>query len=181
MTNTPFEVIRGSNELTKAIKKIERNGKQYVIDLHQTAYSIIEHIDVELGKNNKDCTLCDMLYSAVESNKLQNALKNWFTAFGRVRFDKKTKTFKAVAKKVSDFETASIVSVHDFQADREVTKLNLESLFKQVLNKYNKRLEAIESAESEDIRKELEDKTDFSNVVLLNDIMELAKKHKLVA
>lgn len=82
-----FKMLEGVAIINKAITSLQTRGKKYEADLHQAAVSCLNHA----GKHG-DITLAIRLIEAVPSLTRSNALKQWFIAMGRFKWDDEGKT-----------------------------------------------------------------------------------------
>lgn len=82
---TTIKLIEDQAELSKAIKSIHTRGQKLQQDIHRVACSVLHHI----GKH-KDVRVASRfiqeLTQAMPEMSRVNSLKQWFEAFGPVRF-----------------------------------------------------------------------------------------------
>ncbi|WP_210321128.1 hypothetical protein [Aquibium microcysteis] len=127
-----FEVLTG-----KALKaKVAGFGKRaatFSADMHQLAFSALQHVE-----DHHDPVYCTQLFQAMPTN-YQASLKNWFTAFGKVTFNRDAMAFAYAKGKASDMAKAMDVSPAEFQRAKGAAKTTsalmdrVESLAKKAI------------------------------------------------
>ena len=171
------DLIVGKDNLSRTIDVIRKGQKQFVKDLHVIAVSIINHIEIESTKEtpNNDATYCDSLMDSLASKNMKKALRDYFEAFGRIRYDEKKKRFRVSKNKTTDLTTAMTITVHAFEPEASIVKFDLYTLLQSALNRTDKRRDEIDSADTTETADELLEKTEI-NPQLLKELQAVAKK-----
>lgn len=103
-----FEVLTGK-ALKARVAGFGKKAATFSADMHQLAYSALQHVE-----DHHDAVYCTALFAAMPTN-YQASLKNWFTAFGKVKFDAESKAFAYAKGKESDMPGAMAVSPAEYQ------------------------------------------------------------------
>jgi len=86
---TKLNLIKGAKNLDHHIGVIKRAGKKFDDAVQRVALSIAHHVH-----EHGDATKATMLVEALNKGARTNALKAWFEAHAKVRWDEKAKVFK---------------------------------------------------------------------------------------
>ncbi len=89
------KLVTGKENIMKAIKEISVTGKTLEVLIHNTACSVLAHIE-----KHREVSLANQLVEAIPNLARKNALRDWFVSFGQLVFDEETKllTFKKTKK-----------------------------------------------------------------------------------
>lgn len=121
-----MEIIKGTDNITKAIASIATRGKKLDADIQQAGMSILAHVD-----EHGDTTLADKLLAAMPKGSRKLALVEWMLAFGKVQvLNKKNPKHAARIKlgqvmmyakdKTTDLDAAMEKAWYEFKPERAV-------------------------------------------------------------
>lgn len=90
-----LKLISGKENILAAIGQVTVTGQTLQTLLHTVAVSILLHVD-----KHREVSLVNKLIDAVPNMARKNALRDWFSAFGKMTYDQETKVmvFKKTAK-----------------------------------------------------------------------------------
>lgn len=132
-TKATFKLLEGVAIISKAITSLQTRGKKYESDLHQTAVSCLNHA----GKHG-DITLANRLIEAIPTLTRKNALKDWFLAFGKFKWDAETKKLAYDKTKATLLEEAIDMPFWSFKSEPEYKPFDFNAAIQAVLAKAKK-------------------------------------------
>ena len=77
-----MKMLTGKEAIIKAITSIMKRGKALDKDIHVAACSTLNHAEL-----HGDITLANRLLEAMPNSARKNALRDWYTAFGKFSYD----------------------------------------------------------------------------------------------
>jgi hypothetical protein len=128
-----LKLIKGTAAIDKAIQSIARRGRTLESDIHLTAVSCLMHTDV-----HGDVTLADKLIDSIPTLARKNALRDWFLAMGKFRYDEETKKFKHNKNKVTLEQEAMNKPFWEFKAESPYVPFDIDAALQNLLKRATK-------------------------------------------
>lgn len=128
-----FKLLEGVAIISKAIVSLQTRGKKYESDLHIAAVSCLNHA----GKHG-DITLANRLLEAIPTLTRKNALKDWFIAFGKFKWDTETKALAFDKTKATLLEEAIDMPFWTFKSEPEYKPFDFNAAIHAILHKAEK-------------------------------------------
>lgn len=142
-----MKIITGAEGISKGIASISKRGKAFERDVHCLAVSTLIHAD-----KHGDVTLANKLIDALPASQRKNALRDWYLAFGKFKYDEKNKALGFNGAAGTQTDKAIETPFWEFKPEQEYVPFNaikaVENLLKRIDNAKNKGDEVPEVLES---------------------------------
>lgn len=125
-----FVILKGADNIQKAIKSIQVRGKALEKVLHQAAVSCLAH-----AGEHGDVTLAQKLVEAVPTLARKNALRDWFIAFGRFQYHDEKKTIVYAKGKETLLDEAIKMPFWEFKPEAEYIPFDFDKAITALLKR----------------------------------------------
>lgn len=122
-----YKLIQGAEAINKEIQLISGAGKKFEQRLHIAALSCLHHA----GAHN-DVTLAQKLVEALPGLARKNALRDWFLAFGNIRYDEEKRVLRHASGKSVNETQAAATPFWEFKPEAEYVPFDLQAAIRKV-------------------------------------------------
>lgn len=138
------KLINGVKDIEAAIASIQKAGKKLDRNIHIAGLSILNHIE-----EHGDITLAQRLIDAMPLGSRHHAMREWFIAFGKLKWNMKEKAFEYDKKATTDLEAANKKPFYEFRAQKaaDFKPFNLEVEIAKLISRAEKRMEKAEEGD----------------------------------
>lgn len=131
-----LKLLTGAEAINTLIQSIAKRGKAMDKDIHIAAVSSLVHAD-----KHGDITLANKLIDALPSSSRKNALRDWYIAFGKFRYNDEAKKLGYNGDAVTQTDTAIATPFWEFKPEAEYVPFNAEQFLDQAMKRVSKAME----------------------------------------
>jgi hypothetical protein len=129
MTKT-FKLVEGAANITKLIVSVTTRGKKLEADLHLAAVSTLNHAGL-----HGDITLANRLLDGLPASTRKNALREWYLAFGKFKWNEEDKTLAYDKSKQTMLDEAIATPFWEFKPEAAFKPLDIAGSLLSFLNR----------------------------------------------
>lgn len=136
VTKAPAFKMLDEKAIATTIASIAKRGKTLERDIHIAAVSTLNHAD-KCG----DTTLAQRLVCAVPSLARKNALRDWFVAMGKFKYDVETKTLRHDKAKTTNLELAIATPFWEFKQEAAYVPFDMQAAIISLVKRADKAMQ----------------------------------------
>lgn len=129
-------LIKGKENILTAINQVSSTGKQLEVLIHNVACSILVHVD-----QHREVSLVNKLIEATPNLARKNALRDWFTSFGKMKYDEESKLMVFFKTAKTNSVDAEQNPFWEFKPEKDYVPFDLLAAVTVLVNRAESKLE----------------------------------------